>query len=155
MARSHSETEPQADRGGGTRRSNRGWEGLTHRKTDRQTAGGELSCTCSLSKQLSITLLVARPLHTSQKMTSDPSSNLWMHKVPPLPTKSRPLPLDVAEPHLGPSGCVTFREAGFRISLSSDATTSENRGRLARSFCQQSSMSACREAGQSGGGGRR
>lgn len=33
MARSHSETEPQADRGGGTRWSSRGWEGLSDRKS--------------------------------------------------------------------------------------------------------------------------
>lgn len=37
MDRSHSDTEEQDDRGGGTRWSNRGWDGLRDRQTDRGT----------------------------------------------------------------------------------------------------------------------
>ena len=55
--------------------------------------------------------------------------------------------------HPAPSGCVILREAGLLISLSRADTTEQNLGRLARSFCQQSSIRACRETGHSGGGG--
>lgn len=125
----------------------------------------ELLCTCSckqltLYKQLSITQLAA-----PQAFVSTADSDLWPLNPPAgawmkfHSCQSNPLGLSLTrclnEPHLGPSGCVTFREVGFRMSLSSAATTSQNLGRLLRSFCQQSSMSACREAGHSGGGGSR
>lgn len=48
-----------------------------------------------------------------------------------------------------------LRLAGLRIILSRVLTISAKRGRLLRSFCQQSSMSWWRAAGQSIGGGSR
>lgn len=216
MDRSHSDTEEQEERGGGTRWSNRGWDGLeeVEKQGGKQWAQGFLGLTDCLSICPSISLTVSlsvwistcqhvglsvyifvllsvsislilsvcisvclpaclqlpvttlafvisrqsqslrapeipplRSHFTHSGLTSDPSS--WCRKKKKNPTSAH------AHPHLGPSGWVTFREAGFRISLSSEATTSQNLGRLARSFCQQSSMSACREAGQSGGGGSR
>lgn len=48
-----------------------------------------------------------------------------------------------------------LRLAGLRIILSRVLTISVKRGRVLRSFCQQSSISWCRAAGQSMGGGRR
>ena len=59
MARSHSETDPQADRGGGTRWSSRGWEGLGDTESHRLEC--QPSRTCSLGKPLSITQ--QRPAH--------------------------------------------------------------------------------------------
>lgn len=48
-----------------------------------------------------------------------------------------------------------FRLFGFRIILSRIPTICSNFGLSARSFCQQSSISWCRPAGQSMGAGKR
>ena len=61
----------------------------------------------------------------------------------------------VWDPHPPFSLATILRLAGFRIILSRALTTWGKRGRAFRSFCQQSSMSWCREVGQSGGGGSR
>lgn len=55
MARSHSETEPQAERGGGTRWSNRGWDELRDRdrqdKRVNQTEIGEAEASSDISSR--------------------------------------------------------------------------------------------------------
>lgn len=55
--------------------------------------------------------------------------------------------------YLAISPPVRFKLLGLRISLSSMLTIWLNFGLSARSFCQQSSISWCRETGQSMGGG--
>jgi len=130
IARSHSPTEPQRERGGGLLWSNRGWDELhTERERERHypvmwRRGG-------------------REERRGEERRGEGGEERGGEGG------------EEGMSHPAPSGCVILREAGLLISLSRADTTEQNLGRLARSFCQQSSIRACRATGQSGGGGSR